>query len=261
MRIVKKTKEKRSTAQIIIDTIVNIVMAAAVALFVLALITVYKNQDSPNEAFLLGYKPVYVMTGSMEPTLRVNGIVIIKEASYDEIVKDYKEAADGYVESEDHKNDERPIVMYEIDDKMITHRVVDVTEEGIRTKGDNNNVQDAYYLQPENIRGEVVAVWNWTATLVENWKNPAKRVRMIVFAIAIIIFLICLPLGIKMMKKAKPKSSDTVRPDTSSEPNTIPAEPNSAQPISIQKARHALSKEESDMTLYVSALYDPHDTN
>lgn len=262
MHIFKKNREKRSVAQIIKDTIVNIIMVAAVGIFILALYTMYQNQDNPNEAFLLGYKPVYVMTGSMEPTLRVNGIVIIKEVSYDDIVADYEVAADGYIETDDHKNDKRPIVMYEIDDKMITHRVVDVSEEGIRTKGDNNNVQDAYYLQPENIRGEVIAVWNWTAKLVEYWKSPQKRARMITIAVALVVFVVCLTIGLKMILKQKNKqepSADTfdIEPaqDVSSD---IPSEITQEGRIeTLPPPRHALSKEEAESTLYVLALYEP----
>lgn len=257
-----KNKEKRSVISVIRDTIINIFMILAILIFILALYTMYKHQDDPNNAFLLGYKPVYVMTGSMEPTLKVNGIVIIKEASYDEIVKDYKEAIDGYVESENHKNDKRPIIMYEIDNKMITHRVVDVTDEGIRTKGDNNNVQDAYYLQSENIRGEAVAIWNWTADIINSWKTENGHHKIVITAILVICAVLFI-LGIKMFLIQK-KSQEPDNSPEAAAPGLTDASINLTAPekkpletpkiLTASKPRHAVSAEEAESTQYISAL-------
>jgi hypothetical protein len=44
-------------------------------------------------------------------------------------------------------------------DQMVVHRVVRVIPAGISTLGDNNTQEDAYLLQPESIRGRVVAAW------------------------------------------------------------------------------------------------------
>lgn len=178
-----KAKEKKSVGAIIRDTIVNIIMVLSIILFAIALYSGYINQDNPDEAFLLGYKPVYVMTGSMEPTLKVNGVVIIKQIDYDDVQVD-------------------DIIMYEIDDKMITHRVVEITDEGIRTKGDNNNVKDAYLLQPENIKGKAVAIWNWTATIVNKFSTTSGRTQLIILA-ALVVFLILFIIGISIILKAK----------------------------------------------------------
>jgi|WetSurMetagenome_2_1015567.scaffolds.fasta_scaffold41509_3 signal peptidase I len=41
------------------------------------------------------------------------------------------------------------------EEKHITHRVISVTPQGIRTRGDNNNLVDPYLLKPENIIGRV----------------------------------------------------------------------------------------------------------
>ncbi len=44
-------------------------------------------------------------------------------------------------------------------DKLVVHRVVRVTPAGISTLGDNNTKEDAFLLQPKDIKGQVVAVW------------------------------------------------------------------------------------------------------
>ncbi len=44
-------------------------------------------------------------------------------------------------------------------DQPVVHRVVRVTPAGISTLGDNNTQEDAFLLQPKNIKGRVVAAW------------------------------------------------------------------------------------------------------
>lgn len=221
----RKEKKKRTVFQIIMDTIINIIMVIAILLFVLAILTIYNHKDNPNEAFLLGYKPVYVMTGSMEPTLKVNGIVIIKEAEYDEINID-------------------DIIMYEIDDKMITHRVVDISDEGIRTKGDNNNVQDAYLLQPENIRGKAVAIWNWTATIVNKWKTPQGKTQIIMIAVFVVCVILLLT-GIKLVLKSPKFKAEETLPTESKPKSDKQGQTETPAP------RFALSEEEAARTIYI----------
>lgn len=43
--------------------------------------------------------------------------------------------------------------------KPVVHRVVRVTQEGIRTRGDNSTTDDPWLLQPTHITGRVVAAW------------------------------------------------------------------------------------------------------
>jgi hypothetical protein len=44
-------------------------------------------------------------------------------------------------------------------DQLVVHRIVRVTPAGISTLGDNNTQEDAFLLQPERIKGQVVAAW------------------------------------------------------------------------------------------------------
>ena len=100
------------------------IMFLSVALLAFAIYTSYQYKDNPKDAYLFGYKPVLVLTGSMEPTLKVNGLAIVQKTNYNNV----------------EIND---IIMYELDDKLITHRVIEKTDDGIVTKGDNNNAPDS----------------------------------------------------------------------------------------------------------------------
>ena len=44
-------------------------------------------------------------------------------------------------------------------DRPVVHRIVRMALEGISTLGDNNTREDAFLLQPKDIKGQVVAVW------------------------------------------------------------------------------------------------------
>jgi SynChlorMet cassette protein ScmC len=44
-------------------------------------------------------------------------------------------------------------------DQPVVHRIIRVTPAGISTLGDNNTQEDAFLLQPESIKGRVVAAW------------------------------------------------------------------------------------------------------
>jgi len=65
-------------------------------------------------------------------------------------------------------------------DQPIIHRVVRVTSAGIFTRGDNNTREDAFILQPNNIRGRVVAAWNGQRrrTIAGGWTGCLIRRRI-----------------------------------------------------------------------------------
>lgn len=61
----------------------------------------------------------------------------------------------------------------------IVHRVVRASAAGVRTRGDNNNLEDSYLLQAPHIQGQVVAAWRgqkrremasgWQGALFGHW--------------------------------------------------------------------------------------------
>lgn len=84
---------------------------------------------------IFGIATFVVLTGSMEPTIQPGEMIIIKETD------NYK------------SND---IITYREDKNfLVTHRIIRVNEEGIVTKGDNNNIEDKE-IKKEQILGKVI---------------------------------------------------------------------------------------------------------
>lgn len=91
---------------------------------------------------ITGYKPVVVLTGSMEPTYPVGSIIYYKGASFEDI------------------EDGDPITFSVGNDKnaVVTHRVVekDETTKSFITKGDNNATPDTNPVPYSNVMGKVM---------------------------------------------------------------------------------------------------------
>ena len=118
---------------IIVDVLTFIVF------FVLVLIILsrVKMMVSGKEYFdVFGYSIFNVATGSMEPVISQNDIIIVKEQ------KDYE------------LND---IVTFKSDNAYVTHRVISKSGNSIITKGDANNAKDVS-IKKDDIIGKVVHV-------------------------------------------------------------------------------------------------------
>lgn len=85
---------------------------------------------------LVGYKPVTIQSGSMNPTFDVGSLCFI------------------HAEDDYRLND---IVTFSADDVYITHRIAcDNGDNTYITKGDGNDVVDSATLEKENIKGKVI---------------------------------------------------------------------------------------------------------
>ena len=81
-----------------------------------------------------GYTYFQILTGSMENTIKIDDMVIVKIT--DKIEKD-------------------DIVSYKDGNSIITHRVIEVLDDSYITKGDNNNVDDGM-IEKDKVIGKVV---------------------------------------------------------------------------------------------------------
>lgn len=90
--------------------------------------------NNPDKS-LYGFKMEIVKTGSMEPTIPVHSVVMIKKQ-------------DNYSMNE--------IINFIYKDQSYTHRIVEVGDGIYKTKGDANNVVDTETVNKEAIVGEVV---------------------------------------------------------------------------------------------------------
>lgn len=93
---------------------------------------------------LWGQKPLVVISGSMEPTLKVGGILYYEKINIDEL-------------------DEGDILVYQANDHIISHRIVDIIEDDFITKGDKNNSVDNYLVNGNQVLGKGT---NWSIPFI-----------------------------------------------------------------------------------------------
>lgn len=89
---------------------------------------------------LFGCNPLVVISGSMEPTLKVGGLLYYEEID----INDFKE---------------KDILVYELKDHIISHRVVEHLDNGFITKGDANNSYDSSIVSDNQVLGRGT---NWS---------------------------------------------------------------------------------------------------
>lgn len=100
----------------------------------------------------IGYRPVIVVTGSMEPAIEVNSISIMEYCSIEDI-----EIGDILMFLDPYKN------------INITHRVVNIEKDGegrpiyLNTKGDANESIDDINITSELVVGRITKTYNWAA--------------------------------------------------------------------------------------------------
>ncbi|MDB8804730.1 signal peptidase I [Romboutsia sp. 1001216sp1] len=85
---------------------------------------------------LIGFRTYTVLSGSMEPEFYPGDLVVtINKNKVD-------------IEKED-------IITFVDNGEIVTHRVMEITNEGYKTKGDNNDVYDPDIIKKDNVIGEV----------------------------------------------------------------------------------------------------------
>ncbi len=102
------------------------------------------------------------MSGSMEPELGINDLVIIKETN------DY-EVGD--------------IIVFQNENMLIIHRIAEINGDEITTKGDANNVSDAP-IELKDVKGELVWNMKGIGLLVQFFKNPMVIILVLVIAVS-----------------------------------------------------------------------------
>ena len=107
---------------------------------------------------LFGHSVFQVKTGSMSGTLEVEDIIVVK------LTKDVA------------KND---IITFLQDDAIITHRILEIEDETITTKGDANNTKDEP-INKEQIIGKVVFSFKNVAIWKQVFTTPQVYILIII---------------------------------------------------------------------------------
>lgn len=111
-----------------------------------------------------GYGGAVVLSGSMEPTIMTDELIIVQ-------------AADSY-----QPND---IVVYQTGKILVVHRIVEMDEETVITRGDANNVEDEP-IALNQIKGRVIAHIPAVGAAVRLLKTPVATIVMIVAAVLLV---------------------------------------------------------------------------
>lgn len=137
-------KDAKKTFQMIRKVAEWVLTIAIIALSLYCIVGVIAKGS---EFYFFGYKPVVVLSGSMEPYMETNSLVIVKQT------KDIQE---------------KDVVMSHLDeDNMVCHRVMDIDDEGsITTKGDNNDVADFEKITVDDVEGKVVVRMNFLSPII-----------------------------------------------------------------------------------------------
>lgn len=87
---------------------------------------------------VFGLRPVVVSSGSMAPALRTADAVVTRPPPESLPVG--------------------AVIDFRSDDRRLIHRIIEVTDDGYRTKGDANRAPDRTLVKPENVAGVGVMV-------------------------------------------------------------------------------------------------------
>ena len=112
----------------------------AIPILLMSIVVMYKVNKYPNKVpDILGYKPMIVLSGSMETSIYTGDLVFVKEVDPDTL----------------KTND---IIAFRNEtDTVTTHRIIEIVNENgqkkFRTKGDNNNSEDSNLVETSAIEG------------------------------------------------------------------------------------------------------------
>ena len=153
----------------VLTTVITVVLALVVVFNIAAAIKRYVT-GRPCET-VLGLGTAIVITGSMEPNISVQDLVVI-----------FKTGDYGV----------RDVVTYEGNSMPVTHRIVDkrVDENGVvfyQTKGDANNTADGEWISEDRIVGEVIAVFSGFGKVQEFIQKPIGFLTVTLLAGALIL--------------------------------------------------------------------------
>ncbi len=121
--------------------------------------------------FACGIKPYITMSGSMEPAIQTGSVCFVNiKADYDDMktgdVIAYRTSAGG----------------------LVTHRVISVREEGLETKGDNNDVSDGVSTTALNFHGETLFSVPYVGYVLKALQKPVNFAMIIIVVIGIFLF-------------------------------------------------------------------------
>jgi signal peptidase len=163
----------KKIALTLIDILSVLLIVCAVCVLLTVLLT--RSNEAPS---IFGYSMFRVMTGSMEPAITTDSLIVTHETDPADL-----EPGD--------------IITFYSSDPMLdgavnTHRIVSVTQEAdgqyvFVTRGDANNVDDHYETRAEDVIGQVVFISHFLGLLIRLLSNPLVFVPIILLPLAVLL--------------------------------------------------------------------------
>ncbi|MCD4962532.1 signal peptidase I [Enterococcus casseliflavus] len=145
------------------------------------LLAVLNFLSKPEGDGLFGYKGYTVISGSMEPTLRVGDYVVVQAEDFDQLAVG-------------------EIITFENEGTMVTHRIISITDEGIQTRGDHNTVNDMKQVTEDKYVGRLALHIPYLGHLMIWMQNP------LIFAV--VLGLIAVRIAFLLLLKPEEKTHD-----------------------------------------------------
>lgn len=122
----------------------------------------------------VGLQPLAVLSGSMEPKYPVGSLIYVKQVDA------------GTLQPGD-------VITFRLDaDTLATHRIVAVTEDGFRTKGDANVAEDGGVVHPSDVMGTPMFTIP-TLGYLANFLQSSSGKYLTAVAGAVIVLMLFLP--------------------------------------------------------------------
>lgn len=164
-KISNKIKNKRMTKKIFKYIILNIL----IILFIINLILSFEENTH-----IFGIYMFNIVSESMEPTLEVNDVVVVKKCESLQLQKG-------------------DIITFQQDGRTISHRILDITKDKniikFRTKGDNNEIPDSDLIPESQVYGKVLFSIRKIGKIISYIQNIRGLINIVFFVIIVYILV------------------------------------------------------------------------
>ncbi|MBR5272411.1 MAG: signal peptidase I [Clostridia bacterium] len=170
----------------VLSTVITVLLVLVIIFNVTNL--VMRQTSNELQPRLFGFSSAIIISGSMEPTISVNDLVIYKE-------KDNYQVGD--------------VVIFANfgGESLTTHRIVDIAEDGFITRGDANNTEDLYHVNPDAVYGAVWLVIPYVGVVSEIMMKPLG----IMLVVLLGFVLVALPVLLGKKKEDEEEELDDVQ--------------------------------------------------
>ena len=141
----------------IIKTIENVLFVTAVLIMACSLM-----------CQIIGLKPVVVLSGSMEPAIKTGSLAFIDTSDSDVFVGD--------------------VISFRAGNLLVSHRVIEITAQGYKTKGDNNDVADAGIVKDSCVEGKILFSVPGAGYFLKTAAVPAGMVIILLYMFMKVIY-------------------------------------------------------------------------